>query len=124
MTDGVIFFEVNNWFPGRDYPDCEPFLSWLRNDLKLRFEDEKWCKENKICVQHEIIYMSQNFRVTASIEWVQENCPDLLSNPDLSKFLRLPGENGYCDEGYGEAPFLEYSPENYGYHFYDFNEDY
>lgn len=31
MLDNIIYFEMNNWFAGRDYPDCEPFLTWMRD---------------------------------------------------------------------------------------------
>ena len=29
-NEEVVYFEVNNWFSGRDFPDCEPFLTWMR----------------------------------------------------------------------------------------------
>jgi hypothetical protein len=48
--EDVVYFELNNWFAGQDYPDCEPFLTWMGNDLQLRFRDEDWVKENKLCV--------------------------------------------------------------------------
>ena len=63
MRDDIIYFEVNNWFPGRDYPDCEPFLTWMR-DLGSPLQNDDWCKEQKICVVYEFIDMSQNFKVT------------------------------------------------------------
>jgi hypothetical protein len=25
----VVYFQLNNWMPGDDYPDVEPFNSWL-----------------------------------------------------------------------------------------------
>lgn len=27
----IVYFEVNNWIQGRDYPDEEPFLSWMEH---------------------------------------------------------------------------------------------
>ena len=27
--DKVIYFELNNWMSGDDYPDAEPFISWM-----------------------------------------------------------------------------------------------
>ena len=32
--DDVVYFELNNWFSGRDYLSEEPIYSWLCNDLK------------------------------------------------------------------------------------------
>lgn len=43
--DDIICFELNNWFAGKDYPADEPFLSWMGNDLRLRFMDDDWVRE-------------------------------------------------------------------------------
>ena len=45
----VVYFSVNNWFCGRDYPDTKNFRKWLGNDLKQNFMNDEWCKENKLC---------------------------------------------------------------------------
>lgn len=39
MND-IVYFELNNWFRGRDYPNDEPFVSWMSNDLQLKFNNE------------------------------------------------------------------------------------
>lgn len=36
----VIYFEVNDWSAGRDFPDCEPFNTWLDID-NLTFRNEQ-----------------------------------------------------------------------------------
>ena len=36
----MIFFELNNWACGEDYPNDEPFLEWFADDLKIKFMDE------------------------------------------------------------------------------------
>ena len=112
MEDKVIYFEVNNWFSERDYPDAEPFLTWLKDDLNLQFRNENWVKENKLCVVEQIVDMSVNFCVTATKNWVKSNCPCLFEEK-YKKFLRFPDKNG---EVYGrfEDTFLEYKPENFG----------
>lgn len=33
MNDIIYYFELNNWFPGRDYPDDEPFISWMNEEI-------------------------------------------------------------------------------------------
>ena len=43
----IIYFELNNWMSGRDYPDAEPFITWCSDDYHLYFSDENWVKENK-----------------------------------------------------------------------------
>ena len=39
----IIYFEINNWFAGRDYPNEEPFKQWVKDE---QFSDDAWCKEN------------------------------------------------------------------------------
>ena len=51
----VIYFELNNWKCGEDYPDDQPFIDWMGNDLKLRFHDEDWIKGNKLVVVFSIV---------------------------------------------------------------------
>lgn len=36
----IIYFEVNDWNPGEDCPDCEPFDTWLDVD-NLTFRNEQ-----------------------------------------------------------------------------------
>lgn len=84
--EDLVCFEVNNWTPGEDYPLCEPFISWMGDDLNLRFGDEEWDKENKLCVKGSAVDMSVSFQVTATKEWVEQNCPCLLQ-PEYAGFV-------------------------------------
>ena len=68
----IIYFEVNDWSAGRDFPDCEPFNTWLSID-NLTFRKKQWLIENKIIVVETIIDMSLNYCVTAPKEWVEKN---------------------------------------------------
>lgn len=77
----VVYFELNNWFIGRDYPNEEPFVTWIRKD---RFSDDAWLKENKLVCVKSFVDMSLNFCVSASRQWVEENCPKLLSEDSIS----------------------------------------
>ena len=125
MRDNIIYFEVNNWFAGRDYPDCEPFISWL-GDIGSVFNNDEWCKKQKICVVHELIDMSNNYKITATQDWVEKNCPCLLEDK-YSKFVHQL-EDDYDDDdteyfeehGYGEGPFLKYCEENFGVKEWDY----
>lgn len=107
----IIYFELNNWWPGRNYPDEEPFLSWMGNDLNIIFSNENWVKENNLCVVESLVDMSSNFCITATKDWVEKNCPSLLT--DHKKFLRYPDEDG---EVYGKwgTKFLPWSKNNFG----------
>ena len=115
MND-IIYFELNNWFSGRDYPDDEPFISWMSNDLRIPFRDETWVKENRLCVVFSFIDMSQNFCITATREWVEKNCPKLLT--DYKKFLRQSDEDENAQGRFSQW-FLPYSEENIGIKFID-----
>lgn len=107
----IIYFELNNWFRGEDYPDEEPFLSWMKNDLELKFLDRHWVKENQLCVVAKLVDMSTNFCITATRGWVENNCPKLLT--DHNKFLRFPDEDGIVYGKFG-TEFLCWRPDNFG----------
>lgn len=107
----IIYFELNNWFSGEHYPNDEPFLSWLQDDLNIKFLDEEWVKKNCLCVVFCYVDMSQNFCITATQEWVENNCPKLLT--DYTKFLRYPDEYGDVYGWLGHK-FLTYEDVNIG----------
>ena len=110
----VVYFELNNWFPDRDYPTAEPFLSWM--ELPYVFRDNDWCIKNQLCVVETTIDMSCNFCITASKKWIEENCPELLTK--YTKFLRCP-DPSYDNEVYGQfdCAFKEWKEENFGYEY-------
>ena len=111
----IVYFELNNWFAGCDYPDAEPFLSWMKDDLNQKFRDEEWIKENKLVVVESLVDMSMNFCITATKEWVENNCPELLYT--YENFVRKPEDGEDVPYGRFECPFLEYNEENIGYHY-------
>lgn len=105
--ENIVKFSVNDWEVEKDYPSAEPFLTWLYVD---NFEDflmnDKWCKDNKICVKWCIIDMSFNFCITATYDWVKMNCPSILN----SKFCY---SNNSVRDRFG-IKFLDYCEENFG----------
>lgn len=107
----LVHFELNNWSRGVDYPDDEPFRTWMGNDLNLKFYNEEWLKENQLCVVAEIIDMSVTFCITATKEWVEKNCPTLLTK--YQDFIRQPDEDGTY-YGKFDTLFTEWEPENFG----------
>ena len=139
MDSGIIYFSVNNWMYGEDYPPTENFRKWLGNDLDQTFQNEEWVKENKLCVRCGFYDMSQNYLVSAPREWVKKNCPELLTTFEYtytsiindkevehkgrySKFVYLPeygpDDEFKCEDRFG-WPFLEYKEENIGVHWYE-----
>lgn len=122
--EDFIYFELNNWFAGEHYPACEPFLSWMKDDLHLKFMDEKWVKENKLVVVMAVLDMSLNFCITAPRKWVEENCPMLLT--EYAQFIRtyndkwkcVPCRAGYFNDYKEEYIGVEFAPEE------DYDMDY
>ena len=112
----IIYFQLNNWFEGDDYPDAEPFLSWLEDDSNLFFLNEDLVSKNKLCVSANFIDMSISFRITATKEWVEKTCPELLTT--YSKFIRVPDKDENIKDRFGYN-FLEYSNENIGVEWID-----
>lgn len=137
MKEKLIYFELNNWFSGRDYPNEEPFATWMQEN---RFDNEAWCKQNRLVVTSGFIDMSRNWCIIATESWVQENCPKLLEDhtctyniithtydternepidkttvrtTKMSDFLRHPDEDGVV-YGRFDWRFPEYSEENFG----------
>ena len=120
MNDEIVYFELNNWMSGDDYPAREPFISWCGNDFKLQFDDENWVKENKLVVVRSVIDMSAQWNITAPKSWILENCPDLINDPELDKFIIKPEDDeDDMPRGRFDIPCLPYTPENIGITYYD-----
>lgn len=144
----VVYFEINNWFGGRDYP----LIDFIKKNL-YNFSDDSWCKQQKLCVAAFSVDMSINWCVTATFEWVMQNVPELLSNGSYnydihthgyrketgkvedwittytkkySDFLRY-SDDEYPPESQFDVPFLEYSEDHLGVTWFDlddFNPEY
>ena len=109
----IVYFELNNWMPGKDFPNAEPFISWCSNDFNLKFNSDEWCKENKLVVTRSTIDMSVNWCIGATEEWVEKNCPELLTK--YTEFLRPNRESTFGQ------PFIEYSEDKIGCHWCEEN---
>lgn len=123
MND-IIYFELNDWSP-TFYPDEEPFISYIvfdkNKDYYIKFRDINWIKENELVVVETLVDMSINFCVTAKREWVEKNCPRLLTN--FTQFIRTPKREEKVPIGKFGCPFLKWSIENIGYYEAEENED-
>ena len=109
----VVYFSVNNWMCGENYPPLDCFRKWLGDDLNQTFRNDTWCKENKLCVYYGVVDMSQNYTVSAPREWVEKNCPELLT--EYTQFIFTPEEGKTIpDHDHWYQPFLEYCEENFG----------
>lgn len=128
----IIYFELDNWFSGRDYPNVEPIKTWVENN---QFNNDAWCKENKLCVMAGPIDMSLCWCVAAPRSWVEKNCPCMLNDGELeyaliitskdgqereahkyraTDFLCHPDEDGTVYGKLSDWEFPEYKEENFG----------
>lgn len=105
----VVFISVNNWFCGQDYPPTENFKKWLGDDLNQTFRSSKWAKENKLCIYHGLIDMSSNYTISAPIEWVEKNCPELLTNDEYVYYTILQTQKKNL---FGKYEYVETREEN------------
>ena len=117
MSQEIVYFHLNNWCAGENYPDAEPFLSWIRGDAFAELHSHKFAKENKLCIVTYPVDMSISYNITATRDWVEKNCPELLTK--YKKFLVEPDEDGFLYGPYTNNEFLEYKEENIGLHFED-----
>ena len=111
--DEIIYFELNNWMPRDDYPDAEPFETWCGNDETLYFTSRRWCKENNLVVTIGLVDQSFNFCIGATKEWVEKNCPELLTK--YTEFLRQDKKSRFGQ------PFKDYTTENIGLYICELN---
>ena len=110
----IIYFEVNNWISGENYPAEEPFLDWMsygESGLSV-FASDEWVAENQLVVRAMPLDMSLNFCVTAPRKWVELNCPCLLERRN-ARFLYPPAPNGEAPCG-KEDYFEDYAEPNIG----------
>ena len=119
MTD-IVYFELCDWTPQEDFPVIEPFLSWFwftDSPYYLCFRDNNWAIKNQLCIKESTIDMALNLCISAKRDWVEKNCPEILTK--YKEFLRFPDKDGKVYGRFGHT-FLEYNEKNMGY---TYNED-
>lgn len=147
----IIYFSVNNWFCGEDFPPTPNFYKWISGSNSDEcFRNGEWCKKNKLCVYWGYIDMSVNYTVAAPREWVEENCPELLTDGEFtykiahyrgneniiedcikkySDFVFNLEDGGMPDSDRNDMPFPEYCEDNFGseyynMHWFEYDEEY
>lgn len=119
--DKVIYFELNNWMSGDDYPDAEPFISWMDDTYDkdagsswIRDPEDfaNWCRDNELCVVYSLIDMSCNYCVSAKERWIKENCPELLTK--YTEFIRELKDGQVTPYGRFGGHFKLYDKNNFG----------
>ena len=110
----IVYFELNNWMTGTDFPAEDPFLDWMYRGKSLLppvFQDREWVKANKLAVSATTVDMSLNYCISAPKSWVEEHCPNLLEERN-AKFVF--GKDGK-DPSYGRfGTFVPYNEKYIG----------
>ena len=118
----VVYFELNDWMSGRDFPDDSPFIEWMYSyGPRPAFGIDSWVEKNKLVVVESTVDMSLNYCITAPKSWVEDNCPNLLTK--YAEFIRHSEEDGELPVGRFGCPFLEYTKNNIGSHYVELVED-
>lgn len=110
----IIYFELNDWVMGEDYPSEEPFIEWIcrgKGLLPPIFQDSEWVKENKLAVSATTVDMSRNYCISAPKAWVLKNCPNLLEERNVKFVFGKDGE----EPVFGRfGTFVPYDEEHIG----------
>lgn len=104
-TGTVVYFQCNDWNPYPDaayrfiydYIEGPVYAEHESSVIKSRDEQDKWIKENDLCINSDIYDMSIEYWVTTTKEWLAENFPELLQfameEPDDEWFLKYEESN-------------------------------
>lgn len=77
----TVYFSINNWFGGCNYPITNQMIEWLRPGYEsMIFSNEEWDKKNKLIVCFNDYDMSDSYAVTASLAWVKRFFPEILGS--------------------------------------------
>jgi len=121
MND-IVYFACNDWNPNPEEADniCYNYLGSYKGCEeeeivnKTNDESEKWVKDNRMCINWEIIDMSISYYITAPRKvfeiYFKELLPFIKNEP--YDFLWIGDKK--C--------FLEYKEENYGFHYFQEND--
>lgn len=114
----IVYFQCNNWTP---YPEeASRFIyDYLEGDfcsedpdstsvLKTPEEIDKWIRENDLCINQDLYDMSNQYWVTTTKEWLEENFPELLGVAS-----EIPEDDLWVGD---HMNFLQYREENVGCH--------
>lgn len=129
-TNDVIYIGIDNWFYGRDYPAIKKLADWVN---KNQFNNDEWCKEQKICVVSGVVDMSTAWLITAPRSWVESNLPELLTDDSYEYQLKSVSKDGEQIHTYTKkySDFIckpdpksdDELPDYFDYHFKEYCED-
>lgn len=98
------------------YPTGESNIAniWNFENWKDCVVENVYSKNGELVIVESFVDMSINFCVSAKREWVEQNCPELLTK--YKEFIRVEDEDEEVPYGNFGCPFLEWSENNIGIH--------
>ena len=124
----IIYIGINNWFYERDFPPIKQLEEWVD---AYKFNDDEWCKEQKLCVVSGVVDMSVSWLITATRDWVEQNLPELLTDGSYTYGIVTHDRSGEHETQYTKkfSDFV-YHPDDptrdfsfHGYHFKEYDEE-
>lgn len=121
MND-IVYFACNDWHPDpkESYNICYNYLgsySGCKEDEivnKTIDESEEWVKNNKMCINMEIVDMSTSYYITA---------PRKVFETYFKELLPFIKDEPYDFLWIGDKKcFLEHKEENFGFNFFHAND--
>ena len=117
--DKIVYFACNDWNPTPKEADniCYNYLmsySSVNKDIVYKtIEDcEEWMKDNKICINVDIVDMSSSYYITAPLNVFEKYFKELLSYVKEEPYdFMFIGDKKF---------FLEHKEENIGFNFIGF----
>lgn len=115
----IVYFACNDWTPNpkESMNLCYNYLMSYSPDNKDIVnknleETEQWLKDNKICINCEVIDMSVSYYITAPLNVFEKYFKELLSYVKEEPYdFMFIGDKKF---------FLEHKEENIGFNFIDF----
>ena len=121
MENDIVYFACNDWNPNpkESMNLCYNYLMSYNPDNKDIVnknleETEQWLKDNKICINCEVVDMSVSYYITAQRKVFETYFVELLPFIKNEPYDFMWKGDNKC--------FLEFREENIGFNFFDFEE--
>ena len=117
MEDKIVYFACNNWHPSPKEAD-RLIYEHLEKDVEVKESVEyfeNFIKENKLCVNMDVVDMSVSYYITAKRSFFEKKFPELIEYVKEEPYNFLWKID--------KKLFLEYKEDNIGYNFFDSKEN-
>lgn len=113
MEDKIVYFACNNWHPSPKEAD-RLIYEHFEKDVEVKESVEyfeNFIKENKLCVNMDVVDMSVSYYITAKRSFFEEKFPELI------KYVKEEPYNFLWKND--KKLFLEYKEDNIGFDYFN-----